>query len=164
VPIGALLTRKSIFDRSSHQMDRAVVARLAFGEKNDLGCGRHCPRSTVIRTKNWSSSRQARPELRPRAARMVPGYELLKEVRGKGLMIRHRIRSAEIACGSGLLERAERPPTRALFCQLITVRCSGSQDPHASLRHGSHTIKAAAAFDHHAQRRLRLIEKAFEHP
>ena len=59
-------------------------------------------------------------ELRLALTRMVPGYELLKEVRGKGLMIGIEFgppKSLRLKASWTMLESAN----KGLFCQLITI-------------------------------------------
>src|SRR6201998_1130147 len=87
VPGGALPTRQSIFDKIFNQMDRAVVHGSTFA-KNDLAMAAGIATLEVIESENLIKAAAKRgAELRLALTRMVPGYELLKEVRGKGLMI-----------------------------------------------------------------------------
>src|SRR6202051_3428424 len=87
VPVGALLTRKSIFDKIFNQMDRAVVHGSTFA-KNDLAMAAGIATLEVIESEKLVEQAAKRgAELRLALTRMVPGYELLKEVRGKGAMI-----------------------------------------------------------------------------
>src|ERR1700719_2819289 len=73
--------------------------------------------------------------------RMVPGYELLKEVRGKGLMIGVEFgppKSLRLKASWNVLETAN----KGLFCQLITVPLfKDHKIPTQVSGHGSHTIK-----------------------
>src|SRR5258705_11704351 len=73
VPVGALLTRKSIFDKIFNQMDRAVVHGSTFA-KNDLAM-----RPGIVSLK-WPESEKLNDvaakrvaELRLALTRMVPG-------------------------------------------------------------------------------------------
>src|SRR6202023_3414771 len=113
VPVGALLTRKSIFDKIFNQMDRAVVHGSTFA-KNDLTMAAGIATLEVIESEKLVEAAAKRgAELRLALTRMVPGYELLKEVRGKGL-----------------------------FCQLITVPLFKDHKILTQVSgHGSHTIK-----------------------
>src|SRR6266481_4464970 len=87
VLVGALLTRKSVFDKIFNQMDRAVVHGSTFA-KNDLAMAAGIATLEVIETEKLVEAAAKRgAELRLALTRMVPGYELMKEVRGKGLMI-----------------------------------------------------------------------------
>src|SRR5512139_2909204 len=87
VPVGALLTRKAIFDKIFNQMDRAVVHGSTFS-KNDLAMAAGIATLEIMESEKLIEAAAKRgAELRLALTRMVPGYELLKEVRGKGLMI-----------------------------------------------------------------------------
>src|SRR5712672_1110030 len=87
VPDGAVLTRKSIFDKIFNQMDRAVVHGSTFA-KNDLAMAAGIATLEVMKSEKLVEQAAKRgAELRLALTRLVPGYELLKEVRGKGLMI-----------------------------------------------------------------------------
>ena len=123
VPVGALLTRKSIFDKIFNQMDRAVVHGSTFA-KNDLAMAAGIATLEVMEPKNWSSGAARRgAELRLALTAMVPADELLKEVRGKGLMIGVEFgppKSLRLKASWNVLETAN----KGLFCQLITCRCS----------------------------------------
>jgi ornithine--oxo-acid transaminase len=80
-------------------------------------------------------------ELRLALTRMVPGYELLKEVRGKGLMIGVEFgppKSLRLKASWNVLETAN----KGLFCQLITVPLFKDHKILTQVSgHGSHTIK-----------------------
>ncbi|MFX4593034.1 aminotransferase class III-fold pyridoxal phosphate-dependent enzyme, partial [Acinetobacter baumannii] len=59
-------------------------------------------------------------ELQMALTRLVPGYELMKEVRGKGLMLGVEFgppKSLRLRASWNVLETAN----KGLFCQLITV-------------------------------------------
>ena len=83
----------------------------------------------------------AAPNLRLALTRMVPGYELLKEVRGKGLMIGVEFgppKSLRLKASWNVLETAN----KGLFCQLITVPLFKDHKILTQVSgHGSHTIK-----------------------
>src|ERR1700678_2086572 len=141
VPIGALLTRKSIFDKIFNQMDRAVVHGSTFA-KNDLAMAAGIATLEVIETEKLIDAAAKRgAELRLALTRMVPGYELLKEVRGKGLMIGVEFgqpRSLRMKASWNILEAAN----KGLFCQLIPVPLFKDHKILTQVSgHGSHTIK-----------------------
>src|SRR3954467_9194040 len=141
VPVGALLTRKSIFDKIFNQMDRAVVHGSTFA-KNDLAMAAGIATLEVIKhEKLVEQSAKRGAELRLALTRMVPGYELLKEVRGKGLMIGVEFgppKSLRLKASWNLLETAN----KGLFCQLITVPLFKDHKVLTQVSgHGSHTIK-----------------------
>src|SRR5438445_13075053 len=141
VPIGALLTRKNIFDKIFNQMDRAVVHGSTFA-KNDLAMAAGIATLEVIKTEKLVEQAAKRgAELRLALTRLVPGYELMKEVRGKGLMIGIEFgppKSLRLKASWNLLETAN----KGLFCQLITVPLFKEHKILTQVSgHGSHTIK-----------------------
>ena len=141
VPVGALLTRKSIFDKIFNRMDRAVVHGSTFA-KNDLAMAAGIATLEVIKgEKLIEASAKRGAELRLALTRMVPGYELMKEVRGKGLMIGVEFgppKSLRLKASWNVLETAN----KGLFCQLITVPLFKDHKILTQVSgHGSHTIK-----------------------
>src|SRR6266849_9194421 len=141
VPVGALLTRKSIFEKIFNQMDRAVVHGSTFAI-NDLAMAAGIATLEVIESEKLIDAAAKRgAELRLALTRMVPGYELMKEVRGKGLMIGVEFgppKSMRLRASWNLLETAN----KGLFCQLITVPLFKDHKILTQVSgHGSHTIK-----------------------
>src|ERR1700758_3532401 len=141
VPVGALLTRKSIFDKIFNQMDRAVVHGSTFG-KNDLAMAAGIATLEVLEAEKLVEAAAKRgAELRLALTRMVPGYELMKEVRGKGLMIGVEFgppKSLRLKASWNVLETA----SKGLFCQLITVPLFKEHKILTQVAgHASHTIK-----------------------
>src|SRR6201985_308107 len=141
VPVGALLTRKSIFDKIFNQMDRAVVHGSTFA-KNDLAMAAGIATLEVIKAERLVEQAAKRgAELRLALTRMVPGYELLKEVRGKGLMIGVEFgppKSLSLKASWNVLESAN----KGLFVQLITVPLFKDHKILTQVAgHGLHTVK-----------------------
>jgi ornithine--oxo-acid transaminase len=141
VPIGALLTRKSIFDKIFNQMERAVVHGSTFG-KNDLAMAAGIATLEVMEAEKLVEAAAKRgAELRLALTRLVPGYELMKEVRGKGLMIGVEFgppKSLRLKASWNVLETAN----KGLFCQLITVPLFKDHKILTQVAgHGSHTVK-----------------------
>lgn len=141
VPIGAVLTRKHIFDKVFNRMDRAVVHGSTFA-KNDLAMAAGIATLEVLKAEKLIENAARRgAELQLAFSRMVPGYELLKEVRGKGLMIGVEFgppKSLRLRASWNLLETAN----KGLFCQLITVPLFKDHKILTQVAgHGSHTIK-----------------------
>ncbi|MCP1997695.1 ornithine--oxo-acid transaminase [Nitrobacter winogradskyi] len=141
VPIGVVLTRKHIFDKVFNRMDRAVVHGSTFA-KNDLAMAAGIATLEVLKAENLIENAARRgAELQLALNRMVPGYELLKEVRGKGLMIGVEFgppKSLRLRASWNLLETAN----KGLFCQLITVPLFKDHKILTQVAgHGSHTIK-----------------------
>src|ERR1700730_12862796 len=116
VPVGALLSRKSIFDKIFNQMDRAVVHGSTFA-KNDLAMAAGIATLEVLESEKLIEAAAKRgAELRLALTRLVPGYELMKEVRGKGLMIGVEFgppKSLRLKASWNVLETA----SKGLFCQ-----------------------------------------------
>ncbi|MCP4620163.1 MAG: aminobacteriohopanetriol synthase HpnO [Bradyrhizobium sp.] len=141
VPVGALLTRKNIFDKIFNQMDRAVVHGSTFA-KNDLAMAAGIATLEVIKADNLIEKAARRgAELQMALTRLVPGYELMKEVRGKGLMLGVEFgppKSLRLRASWNVLETAN----KGLFCQLITVPLFKDHKILTQVAgHGSHTIK-----------------------
>jgi ornithine--oxo-acid transaminase len=141
VPVGAVLARKQVFDKVFNQMDRAVVHGSTFG-KNDLAMAAGIATLDVIKAERLVENAARRgAELRLALTRLVPGYELMKEVRGKGLMIGVEFgppKSLRLKASWNVLETAN----KGLFCQLITVPLFKDHKILTQVAgHGSHTIK-----------------------
>ena len=141
VPVGALLTRKYIFDKIFDRMDRAVVHGSTFA-KNDLAMAAGIATLEVIESEKLIDQAAKRgAELRLALTRLVPGYEFMKEVRGKGLMIGVEFgppKSLRLKASWNVLETAN----KGLFCQLITVPLFKDHKILTQVSgHGSHTVK-----------------------
>ena len=141
VPVGALLTRKAIFEKVFNRMDRSLVHGSTFG-KNDLAMAAGIATLEVMKAERLVENAARRgAELRVALNAMVPGYELLKEIRGKGLMIGIEFgppKSLRLKASWTMLETAN----KGLFCQLITVPLFKDEKILTQVSgHGSHTIK-----------------------
>jgi ornithine--oxo-acid transaminase len=141
VPVGALLTRKSIFDKIFNRMDRSLVHGSTFG-KNDLAMAAGIATLEIMKQEKLVENAAKRgAEIRLALQNMVPEFELLKEVRGKGLMLGVEFgppKSLRLKASWNILESA----SKGLFCQLITVPLFKDQKILTQVSgHGSHTIK-----------------------
>lgn len=141
VPVGAVLTRKAIFDKLFDRMDRAVVHGSTFA-KNDLAMAAGIATLDVLASERLiENADRVGAQLQTVLGRMVPRYELLKEVRGKGLMIGIEFgapRSLALKASWNLLETA----SAGLFCQLITIPLFKEHKILTQVAgHASHTIK-----------------------
>jgi ornithine--oxo-acid transaminase len=120
VPVGALLTRKAIYDKVFDRMDRAVVHGSTFA-KNDLAMAAGIATLDVMEDERLVENAARQGErLIASLSDMMQRYELLKEVRGKGLMIGIEFgppRSLKLKASWHALESA----SKGLFCQLITI-------------------------------------------
>ena len=141
VPVGAVLTRKAIFDKTFDRMDRAVVHGSTFA-KNDLAMAAGIAVLDVMKSEKVIENAAARgAQLISALSAMIPRYELLKNVRGKGLMIGVEFgppKSLTLKASWNLLETA----SKGLFCQLITIPLFKEHKILSQVSgHASHTIK-----------------------
>lgn len=141
VPVGAVLTRKPIFDKVFDRMDRAVVHGSTFA-KNDLAMAAGLATlDTLANERLIENAEKLGARLLKAFADMTPRYELLKAVRGKGLMIGVEFgppRSLTLKASWNLLETA----SKGLFCQLITIPLFKDHKILTQVAgHASHTIK-----------------------
>jgi ornithine--oxo-acid transaminase len=145
VPVGAVLMRKRIFDRVFDRMDRAVVHGSTFA-KNDLAMAAGLATLEVIETARLTEHAARLGERLLGALRQRAGeYELIKSVRGKGLLIGiefGRPRSLKLKASWNALEAVN----RGLFCQLITIPLFKQHRILIQVAgHGIHTIKLLPA-------------------
>ena len=141
VPIGALITRKAVFDKVFDRMDRAVVHGSTFA-KNDLAMAAGLATLAVIEEDHLAENAAKRgARLLSAFKHMAERYELIKEVRGKGLMIGIEFgtpRSLNLKLSWNMLEAA----SKGLFCQLVTIPLFRDHKILTQVAgHASHTIK-----------------------
>jgi ornithine--oxo-acid transaminase len=141
VPIGAVLTRKWVFDKVFDRMDRAVVHGSTFS-KNDLAMTVGIATLDVLKNERIIENAAARGErLLASFSKMAEGYELVAKVRGKGLMIGIEFgppRSFKLKAAWNLLETVN----SGLFCQLISIPLFRDHKVLTQVAgHGNHTIK-----------------------
>ena len=141
VPVGAVLMRKPIYDAVFDRMDRAVVHGSTFG-KNDLAMAAGIATLDVMTSERLveNAKRQGERLLRDFEA-MIPRHELLKDVRGKGLLI-----GIEFGAPKSLALKASwtavETASKGLFCQLITIPLFKDHKILVQVAgHASHTIK-----------------------
>jgi ornithine--oxo-acid transaminase len=141
VPIGAVLTRKRIFDRVFDRMDRAVVHGSTFA-KNDLAMAAGLATLEVIENERLvEQAARVGTRLINALGRMARQHELIKSVRGKGLLIGVEFgapRSLKLKASWNALEAVN----SGLFCQLITIPLFKQHKILIQVAgHGIHTIK-----------------------
>jgi ornithine--oxo-acid transaminase len=141
VPVGAVLTRKWVFDKVFNRMDRAVVHGSTFS-KNDMAMAAGLATLQVMEDENLIENAAQRGQaIIERLSALVDRYELLKEVRGKGLMIGIEFgppRSFALKASWNLLESAN----KGLFCQLITIPLFKEEKILTQVAgHGLHVVK-----------------------
>lgn len=141
VPVGAVLTRKWIFDKVFDRMDRAVVHGSTFA-KNDLAMAAGLATLDVIESERlMENAARMGARLLGTFERMAQRHELVKAVRGKGLMLGIEFgapRSLKLKASWNLLETV----TSGLFCQLIVIPLLNDHKILTQVAgHGIHTIK-----------------------
>jgi ornithine--oxo-acid transaminase len=140
VPVGAVLTRRWIFDKVFDRMDRAVVHGSTFA-KNDLAMAAGIATLDVLESELLTENAARMGErLRSAFARMQH-YEFFREFRGKGLMIGIEFgppKSLKLKASWTMIEAAN----KGLFCQLITIPLFKEHRILTQVAgHGSHTVK-----------------------
>lgn len=141
VPVGAVLTRKWVFDKVFDRMDRAVVHGSTFA-KNDLAMAAGLATLEVMESEQLTqNAERLGARLLAAFGRMVGRHELVKAARGKGLMIGIEFgapRSLKLKASWNLLETAN----SGLFCQLIVIPLLKEHRVLTQVAgHGNHTIK-----------------------
>ena len=141
VPVGAVLTRKWVFDRVFDRMDRAVVHGSTFA-KNDLAMAAGLATLEVMEQERLTEQAARLGErLLAAFSRMARQHELIKAVRGKGLLIGIEFgapRSLKLKASWNALEAVN----TGLFCQLITIPLFQHHNILIQVAgHGIHTIK-----------------------
>src|SRR5262249_42560844 len=120
VPIGAVVGKRWVFDRIFDRLDRAVVHGSTFG-KNNLAMVAGLATLAALDDEHLIENASRRGEsLIRRLGALVGKYELLKEVRGRGLMIALEFgppSSLGLRAAWTLLEKA----TKGLFCQAVVI-------------------------------------------
>ncbi len=120
VPIGAVLMRKKIFEATFNRMDRMAVHGSTFA-KNDLAMAAGLATLEVIKAERLVENAARRGQrLLDFFTAFGERYELVKNVRGKGLMIGLEFgapSSFKLKAAWTLLESVR----AGLFCQLIVI-------------------------------------------
>ena len=145
VPCGAVLMRRPIFEKMFDRMDRAVVQGSTFA-KNDLAMAAGIATLDVIaRERLVENAARTGERILQGLKALVPRYEMLREVRGKGLMIGVEFgvpESFRLKAAWSMLEAAN----KGLFCQLITIPLFKDHKILCQVAgHGLHTIKLIPA-------------------
>ncbi len=145
VPVAAILMRKRIFDRVFDRMDRAMVHASTFGS-NDLAMAAGIATLDVLDSEGLlKNAARLGGRVMHALAALVPRYEFLREVRGKGLMIGLEFgapKSIKLKASWSVLEASK----KGLFCQLITIPLFKEHKILSQVAgDGSHTIKLLPA-------------------
>jgi len=142
---GAVLMRRPIFEKMFNRMDRAVVHGSTFA-KNDLAMAAGIATlDVIVQERLIENAAQTGERIMQGLSALVPKYEMLREVRGKGLMIGVEFgppESFRLKASWSLLETAN----KGLFCQLITIPLFKDHKILCQVAgHGLHTIKLIPA-------------------
>lgn len=120
IPVSALLTRKWIFDKLFNRMDRAVVHGSTFA-KNDMAMAAGLATLAVLEEEKIIENAAERgARLLANLQAMQERFELIKEVRGKGLMIGIEFGPPK-SLGLKMAWKALEAANVGLFCQMITI-------------------------------------------
>jgi ornithine--oxo-acid transaminase len=141
VPVGAVLTRKWIFEKVFDRMDRAVVHGSTFA-KNDLAMAAGLATLDVIESERLMDNAERKGSRLLRTFEdMLRRHELVKAARGKGLMIGIEFgapRSLKLKGSWNVLETV----STGLFCQMIVIPLFKDHKILSQVAgHGNHTIK-----------------------
>ena len=145
VPVGAVLTRKKIFDKVFDCMERAIAHGSTFG-CNDLAMVAGIATLDVLASERLieNAARMGEQLLQALSA-MIPRYEFLNHVRGKGLMIGIEFgppKSLKLKASWHALETSR----EGLFCQLITMPLLKEHKILSQVAsHTGHTVKLLPA-------------------
>jgi ornithine--oxo-acid transaminase len=120
VPVGAVVGKKWVFDKTFDRMDRAVVHGSTFA-KNNLAMAAGLATLQVLDDDKLVENAARRGEsLIRRLQALVPRYELLAEVRGRGMMIALELgppKSLKLRAAWALVDKA----TKGLYCQMVVL-------------------------------------------
>ncbi len=120
VPVGAVLCREEIFERTFHHLDRAVVHGSTFAKSPLAMTAALATLHVLDEERLVERSATMGERLKKRLEPLLQRYELLCDVRGLGLMLAFELgapRSLRLKVGFRALEAAR----KGLFSQLLTV-------------------------------------------
>ena len=119
-PVGAIVMRRSIFAKMFDRMDRAVVHGSTFA-KNDMAMAAGLATLAVLDDEKLIERAADLGEgLIGTLRQRLEGFEFVKDVRGKGLMIAIEFgppKSLKLRAAYAMLDKAN----KGLFCQLILI-------------------------------------------
>jgi ornithine--oxo-acid transaminase len=120
VPIGAVACRREVFELVFDRMDRAFVHGSTFS-KNDLAMAAGLATLTVLEDEALiGRAAELGTRLMDGLRQHLADYDVVKEVRGKGMMIALEFgppRSVRLKAAYALMDQA----SKGLFCQLILI-------------------------------------------
>ncbi|WP_431677701.1 aspartate aminotransferase family protein [Kitasatospora sp. KL5] len=120
VPIGATLGKGWIFDKVYSSMDRVLVHSASFGSNAQAMAAGLATLHVMREERVVENARTVGDLLRARLAELVDRYEMLADVRGRGLMVGiefGRPKSLKLRTGWTALQAAR----KGLFAQMVVV-------------------------------------------
>ncbi|MFE7781449.1 MULTISPECIES: aspartate aminotransferase family protein [Streptomyces] len=120
VPVGATLGKDWIFKKVYSSMDRVLVHSASFGANAQAMAAGLAVLSVLEDEQLVAGARRTGELLRSRLAELIPRYELLHDVRGRGLMIGiefGRPKSLGLRSRWTMLQTAR----KGLFAQMVVV-------------------------------------------
>ena len=120
VPVGATLAKGWIFEKVYSSMDRVLVHDSTFGSNAAAMAAGLASLAVIEEERLVTNAERTGTALRGALQGMVDEYELLAEVRGRGLMIGlefSKPRSLKLRTGWGMLQAAR----VGLFAQMVVV-------------------------------------------
>ena len=140
VPVGAVLTKRWVFEKVFDRMDRAVVHGSTFS-KNDLAMAAGIATLDVLESERVIENAARMGDRLKAAFVRMQHYEFLREVRGRGLMLGIEFgppKSLRLKASWAMIEAAN----KGLFCQLITIPLFKEHRILTQVAgHASHTVK-----------------------
>jgi ornithine--oxo-acid transaminase len=120
VPVGAVAGKKWIFDKTYDRMERAVVLGSTFA-RNNLAMAAGLATLDVLDEEKLIENAASRGDsLLRRLQALVARYELLVEVRGRGMMIALELgppKSLKLRAAWAMVDKA----TKGLYCQMVII-------------------------------------------
>jgi ornithine--oxo-acid transaminase len=120
IPVGAVAMTAKIMDAVFNRMDRAVVHGSTFSKNNMAMAAGLATLKVIEDEKLVENSAKIGGEIVAGIEAMIPKYDFLKQVRGKGLMI-----AVEFGSPDSLLRKAAfaglEAANKGLFSQTITI-------------------------------------------
>ncbi|MDD2864643.1 MAG: aspartate aminotransferase family protein [Methylococcales bacterium] len=120
VPVGGVAITTKIMDTVYNRMDRAVVHGSTFAKNNMAMAAGLASLHVIHNEKLVENSLTLGTKIIDNLNAMTSRYELLKEARGKGMMIAIEFqspKSLKLKAGWAMLETAN----KGLFCQMVTI-------------------------------------------
>jgi ornithine--oxo-acid transaminase len=120
IPVGAVAMTGKVMDAVFNRMDRAVVHGSTFSKNNMAMAAGLATLKVIEDEKLVENAAKIGGEIVEGIRAMIPKYDFLKQVRGKGLMI-----AVEFGSPDGLLRKAAfaglEAANKGLFSQTITI-------------------------------------------